>query len=665
VLPDLTFLLAVLLGLAAPAAVAPTTGTTMLGTAASLLVAWALVRILADRAQAAAERNEPLVALALRAWVAVPPLLAWGTTLVAFGWREWVQAALPGALSLLSWIGLYLPMVLVFAVSWAARARVDAAIARSLGRQSAAATAWEGVKAGMRRNGLAVIPMIVLITLLEVLYLGASLGVPGLATVVHLLDDLPQATAVLVLFILALLAYVLPGVLARLLPSEPLPQGPLRETLERLAAAMHLHYRQMRVWKTGGRGLNAMVVGLTKGTRRIFVTDGLLKAMPADEVQAVFCHEAAHAQRRHLLWFLWLTAIVSLGFMLLDEPFLRVGLAPLLRQLLYLAVLWFGILGWVSRRFEREADVDGGDQAALLEPDAPPHPLPNLPAPLPEGALRMVKALKRLEGIVGPVPSHRHGTLADRAAFVALQATHPEVRARFSGAMKRLRWSFVVLGLLCVAGSLALLPDDLALARDLDVLRNGEAAYQRAFEAVEKDPAAALRDWREANEKIQRAARGLDGRTQWRAAPRRAEAWRLAGDAALRGLHDLPRARAGFEQALEAVQHPAVDAATARHVVFTSLVDLGRVAVGEGRPLQEVRALEARAKHAVPTEDGEAGTYNRARLLLLAAVIEGAHGDKAKARAELEELARRPGDSEPWIELRRDAKEELARLGPE
>jgi STE24 endopeptidase len=102
---------------------------------------------------------------------------------------------------------------------------------------------------------------------------------------------------------LGLLALVLPALLARLISSE-LPAGPQRDRLEGLARALRLRYREMRLWKTGGRGLNAMVVGLTPGTRRIFVTDGLLRALAPHEVEAVFCHEAGHARRHHLLWFL-------------------------------------------------------------------------------------------------------------------------------------------------------------------------------------------------------------------------------------------------------------------------------------------------------------------------------------------------------------------------
>jgi Zn-dependent protease with chaperone function len=506
--------------------------------------------------------------------------------------------------------------------------------------------------------------MFVLVGVLDAMALAADWGVPGVAAVRNTIEDLPQATVLVLFAVLAVLAFALPLALTRILPSEPFPAGPMRDVLERLARTIGLKYREMRVWKTGGKGLNAMVVGLTPGTRRIFVTDGLLDALPPDEVQAVFCHEAAHAQRSHLAWFLALSAALSLGFTLLGEPLRRIGVGFLAEQLLYLAILWFGVLGWVSRKFEREADVDGGDQAAALEPDLPPRALPSLPMPLPEGPLRMVKALKRLEAIVGNSRSHRHGTLAERAAYVAVHATHPEVRKRFARHMRRLRWAVVAIAAGLVAVAVWRLPADLALARALDQIRDAGAAYGRAFDAEDRDPRAADADWRLAHEGFRRAALALEDRGELRAALPRAEAWRLTGDSALRGIGDPQAASEAFEHALNEFQRPGVDPAFARRATFSSLVDLALASLRLGGPLEEVRALEGRASRAVPTAEGDDGVYYRARLRLLAAAIAAGRGspeERIEALKTLEALAKDPGKGDRWVELRRDARDELVR----
>jgi hypothetical protein len=283
--------------------------------------------------------------------------------------------------------------------------------------------------------------------------------------------------------------------------------------------------------------------------------------------------------------------------------------------------------------------------------------------PLPEGPLRMVKALKRLEAIVGNARSHRHGTLAERAAYVAVHATHPEVRRRFARHMRRLRWGFAGIALALVGVAAARLPSDLALARALDQVRNAASAYERAFEAEDRDPAAADGDWRAAHEGFRAAALALEGRTELRAAHARAQAWLAAGDAALHGLDDAAAAAEAFEEALLAVGRPGVDAIVVRHATFTALVDLARASLRLGRPVEELRALEGRANRALPSDDGEDGAYYRARLLLVASAITAVHGtaeERAKAERTLEELAKRPAKDDRWIELRRDARADLA-----
>src|SRR5213078_3531139 len=136
----------------------------------------------------------------------------------------------------------------------------------------------------------------------------------------------------------------------------PLEDGPLLHDLVELARRIRLGLRGFLLWDTRGRSINAMVVGLTGGTRGVFLTDGLVEALPRPEVVAVVAHEAGHAMRRHLpLYFVTAFALVLLLQAAEDagaewfgdkaEPFV-IGA--------FLAVFWFGVLGWLSRRFERE-----------------------------------------------------------------------------------------------------------------------------------------------------------------------------------------------------------------------------------------------------------------------------------------------------------------------
>lgn len=659
-LPDLTFLLAVMLGLGmlGPGEHRPLLA--FAGTGALVLVAMALAGILRERALRALEAGEaPEVALGRAGLMPVGALLSWWASLSLLGYGSAVYALVPDAWALARYPLLFLPMVLAFAAAWAARAQLEAAVAQRMGRVAPQAGAAAAVRAGLRRNGLALVPLAILLGLLGALSLAADLGVPGCALARAWMEDLPQFRVVLELVLFGLLAWLLPWLMTRLLPSEPFPAGPARERLERLAQHLGVRYREMRLWKTGGRGINAMVVGLSAGTRRIFVSDGLLAAMPMPEVEAVFCHEAGHVRRGHLPWFLAIVAVLSLAFVVLDEPLALAGLPEGIgRSLLHLALLWFVVLGTVSRHFERESDVEGALHGAALDPEEPPLELPGLPAPLPAGAARMMGALRRIELLLGNVHSHRHGTPSARAGFVAHHALHEEVRADHARRSRRLRWGIVGSGVVLAGLSLLRLPADLDLAAATADLRAAREAHERAWDAWGTPPAAAA--WQASQAAYQRAAERLTASERVRAAAEAPLAWLGAGDTALRGTGDLVVARHAFEQVLASLDASLLPEPLRRRLAFECQVDLGRIALREGR-LQEAAQVAHRASRGLWATDGDDGALARARLRLLEGVFALARGDRAGGTAILQDLQRRAGQRDEWVELRRDAAEELAR----
>jgi Zn-dependent protease with chaperone function len=665
VLPDLSFLLAVLLGLSlfGPGPYEP--WLAFGGTAAITLVAVALVGLSVDRALRALDEGErPEAALARGAMLPVTPLLGYVLALGTFGLGSALYDLLPASLWLLRYVLLFLPALVGFSSVWAGRARIDAAIAAKAGRAPLHASAPAAIRAGLKRNSLALIPLGIVLGLVDGLSLAADLGVPGCALARAALEDVPHLRVAFELTLLALLAYVFPVVMSRVLGSEPFPAGPTRTRLERLAQAIGLKYRDMRLWKTGGRGINAMVVGLTPGTRRIFITDGLLAALPTPEVEAVFCHEAGHAKRHHLLWFLGITCVVALAFMVLDEPLSLIGLPEgLPRTLLHLGILWFVVLGTISRQFERESDVDGATWSARLDPDAPSLPLPGLAHPLPPGAARMVGALKRIEMLLGNVHSHRHGTPSDRAAYVAHHATNEPARAAFRRTVRGLRLGIVLLALLLLALAALRLPEDLELARASADLRAARAAHRRAFDASSSRPEEAAAAWNEARAAYERAAERYAPLARVRARIEAPLAWLGMGDTALRGAGDLATARRGLEQALKALDAAPLPDEGKRRIAFEALVDLGRVGLREGRPPEEAVALLERAERGIWAKQGADGAHARARLRLLEGTLELARGNRENGAALLRELVGRTGTEDEWVELRRDAAEELARAG--
>ena len=119
-----------------------------------------------------------------------------------------------------------------------------------------------------------------------------------------LLDAYPalEYGAFAALFVLVML--LMPWILGWVLRSRPLPDGPVRASLEADLRRQGVRIGGIEEVDTHGLVANAAYLGLSTRLGRIFISDALLQAMPADEIRAVFAHEVAHGTRRHLVWFL-------------------------------------------------------------------------------------------------------------------------------------------------------------------------------------------------------------------------------------------------------------------------------------------------------------------------------------------------------------------------
>jgi STE24 endopeptidase len=164
----------------------------------------------------------------------------------------------------------------------------------------------------------------------------------------------------------AALVFVLaPEILRRVLHTEPLPNSPLRRRLESLCRRTGVKYRQILLWRTENNLGNAAVMGFVPRLRYILLSDLLLETMSDEEIEAVFAHELGHVVHRHMAWlvvfFTVLTLFVMGGSAWLTQWLTRYGIADGPAEGIVIAsayLLKFLLLfGFVSRRFERQADV--------------------------------------------------------------------------------------------------------------------------------------------------------------------------------------------------------------------------------------------------------------------------------------------------------------------
>jgi Zn-dependent protease with chaperone function len=665
VLPDLSFLVALALGLilytAAPTDAAPTLVFALGGTATVLLVTGALCRLAADRAIRGLEETDAAAVVSSSGRIVLLPMLGWLATVWAFDWPVFVRTAVPQTWFLVPYLVLFAPLLGLFAAGWIAARRVEAKLSPDAPSRGGA------VLRGLRRNLLVIVPLLVLLGLMDLLRVLAAAKVPAALTLEAWIEAYPHARDAATLVVFLGFGLLAPTLFRVALRAKPLEDGPLRRDLEEMARRIGLGVRGFLLWDTKGRAINAMVVGLTARTRYVFLTDGLIDALPRAEVTAVVAHEAGHGMRHHLpLYF-----VTAFALVLLQHAATDLGAAVFGRDVefyvlgAFLFVFWFGVLGWLSRRFEREADVYGAEHAAVLLPDAPPLEVTGAPAPLPHGTALMISVLRRLDRAVPGGRHHRHAHPRDRVAYLAAHAADPAVREAHRRDARNIR--LVLFGVLLAALALTAAGLPAATARgDARMTRlEGVRAYDRALDARKAgDDVAAQREIRVARDRFAEAARRLETR------PDDVEMKKIAlvslfnqADVELRWLSDERAAKDLFGRALALLD--SLSGVEAGRLVFDANVDLGRIALHQAAATSDgVRAAERHYTIAENVPESRYGGDLRAeRLRLLRSAIDlrndAAKDVAARARADLREQTRNKLSGEEWDELRKDAQAEL------
>lgn len=265
------------------------------------------------------------------------------------------------------------------------------------------------------------------------------------------------------MLLMGVLVLTLAPALVRLTwPTRSLPAGPLRDRLERLARRMEFRCSDILVWETNGTMVNAGVTGALPWFRYVLLTDVLVECFEAREVEAVFGHEVGHVTHRHLA-FLGLFFVGSLGILALlgdlvsrlplhsmlgamapqsgSEAWSLVGEAAIL--IVSLGAYFVVAFGYLSRRFERQADLFGCRAVSCQRVDCPPHldmndprneanPIPAHVCPV--GVRTFANALTSVAAVNGIAPdarSWRHGTIASRIAFLEGLESRPDREQRF------------------------------------------------------------------------------------------------------------------------------------------------------------------------------------------------------------------------------------------
>ena len=288
------------------------------------------------------------------------------------------------------------------------------------------------------------------------------------------LPDLILGAAALGIFIIA------PVLMRHIWTTEPLADGPLRRRLDGLCTRIGLRCRDILVWNTDGMVVNAAVMGLLPRVRYVLLSDALLETMSDEQVEAVFGHESGHVRLHHIEFFLLFAFVtmlsVSGAMQGLLELWPRMSLMTI--QIIGAGItlmLWGVGFGWISRRFERQADLFGAicvtPEPAGCKMPCSVHPQPRGPdgAVLPESrepsrsdssgvcataAASFVSALDRvavLNGIPHEERSWRHSSIGSRIRFLTSLADDPQRLARFDRVVRRIKTTLLVLAVVGTA----------------------------------------------------------------------------------------------------------------------------------------------------------------------------------------------------------------------
>ncbi len=296
-------------------------------------------------------------------------------------------------------------------------------------------------------------------------------------------DDLLQLPALLIVALLA------PELLRRVLGAKPLADGPLRHRLEAICRRAGLRYRDILLWHTDFSMGNAAVMGLVPRVRYILMSDLLLETMNDRQIEAVFAHEIGHVVHHHLAWMISIAGLLVLAAAgplqsLVDYSSLfnqRHGLLSAadldIAQQTVVAVITLGgmflLFGFLSRRFERQADVFAArmmesNWCAVPWGQAQSDSLPiwaaseapaaiatiTIPSIAPsrrlmyrrcrvgeQGAGVVASALHRV-AIINSIPIRAwdwlHGSIAARMRYLETLGADPELTPRFDRYMARL-----------------------------------------------------------------------------------------------------------------------------------------------------------------------------------------------------------------------------------
>jgi Zn-dependent protease with chaperone function len=337
-----------------------------------------------------------------------------------FGWVDFVALGVPMYLDVVPNVA---PYFLMLAASWVGQYRIE---------RKVRGNDWRPVRFvtfQSRANLMTILP----ISLIYATYWAVLRFVPSAQDLLHAFYFLQ---AILQVALVVGVSMFIPLAVRMVLPGGPLPDGRLRRRLETFARDRGIRINQILVWRTGSRMFaTAFVIGLVNPFRYVFITDALLKRLNDDEILAVFAHELGHVKHRHLWWLLGFVISFTAILLAVEEVLPPQDSARQFAAIAMVLAYGYFLFGYVSRRFERDADAFAAQHTS------------------PELISQVFLKLGMENPAMMKKQGWRHFSLEQRVREIILQKVRPEVRREYRHELLR----SLAIGIAVTIGALVLL----------------------------------------------------------------------------------------------------------------------------------------------------------------------------------------------------------------
>lgn len=392
-------------------------------------------------------RHAELVGMAV-SWVAVA---ATGVATLGLGWLESIRAAVGNLPAVDELVGVA-PAVVAMALSWwigepIERRVREASYVRRLDQGRAVVPSPSRVAFVVERCRSGV--LLILVPIAIVIGLGEALA-PLAERAVR--DEWREWARQGALVASALVTYVASPLLARLiLRLKPMPACELHDDLIDVCRTCGVRVSGILLWDTRHAVVNGAVMGLVAPLRYVMLTDALLETLPREQIRAVMAHEIGHVRRRHLPWMLGAMIVLVIAASLVvqwsvhaafvarwgdgaqPETVLQAyDLTMALASLAAFGIAFVGF-GWVSRRFERQADAFAVQY--LTRSAGVARATPGAVAAMRDALLNVAESA----GVDPHTSSWRHGSIMWRRRNLAALVDTPIDRFAIDRSVRRLK----------------------------------------------------------------------------------------------------------------------------------------------------------------------------------------------------------------------------------